>query len=78
MMTIEELYDIIKKQQEEIDDLKDHLTRLKEWSDLNDYYLREMIDALTESVDNNMIKIAINQGKIQKCQCCCHNHNKDE
>lgn len=50
-MTIEELYEIIKEQQEEINDLKCRLTRLKEWSDLNDYYLREMIDALTDNVD---------------------------
>lgn len=50
-MTIEELYEIVKEQQEEINDLKCRLTRLKEWSDLNDYYLREMIDALTDNVD---------------------------
>lgn len=53
-MTIEELYEIIKEQQEEINDLKCRLTRLKEWSDLNDYYLREMIDSLTESVNELM------------------------
>lgn len=50
-MTIEELYEIIKEQQEEINDLKCRLTRLKEWSDLNDYYLREMIGSLTENVN---------------------------
>ena len=65
MMTIEELYEIIKKQQEEIDDLKDHLTRLKEWSDLNDYYLREMIDALTESVD-----------VLTDNHCCCEKYRE--
>lgn len=59
-MTTEELYGIIKQQQEEIDKLKENFTALKEWSDLNDYWLREMIDALTESVDKNFDKININ------------------
>ena len=65
MMTIKELYDIIKKQQEEIDDLRDYLTRLQEWSDLNDYFLREMIDALTESVD-----------ALTDNHCCCEVYRK--
>ena len=53
-MTTEELYEIIKQQQEELDKLKRDFTALKEWSDLNDYWLREMIDALTDSVDRLM------------------------
>lgn len=53
-MTTNELYDIIAKQQIEIDILKKDYENLKEWSDLNDYWLREMIDALTESVDKLM------------------------
>ena len=53
-MTTEELYEIIKQQQEEIDKLQKDFIALKEWSDLNDYWLREMIDALTESVDRLM------------------------
>lgn len=53
-MTTEELYEIIKQQQEEIDKLYKDFIALKEWSDLNDYWLREMIDALTESVDRLM------------------------
>lgn len=52
-MTTEELYNIIKQQQEELDKLRENFTALKEWSDLNDYWLREMIDALTESVEKN-------------------------
>lgn len=51
-MTTEQLYEIIKQQQEEIENLKKDFIALKEWSDLNDYWLREMIDALTDSVDN--------------------------
>ena len=53
-MTTEELYEIIKHQQEELNKLKENFIALKEWSDLNDYWLREMIDALTESVDKLM------------------------
>lgn len=53
-MTIEELYEIIKKQQNKIEDLEKELLYLRKWSDNNDYWLREMIDALTESVDRLM------------------------
>ena len=49
--TNQELYEIIQTQQEEIADLRNKYNKLKEWSDLNDYWLREMIDALTDSVD---------------------------
>lgn len=31
--------------------LEEQFIKLKEWSDLNDYWLREMINSLTESVD---------------------------
>lgn len=53
-MTTEQLYDIIKIQQDEINQLRHELNSLKEWSDMNDYWLREMIDALTKSVDGIM------------------------
>lgn len=50
-MTIEELYEIIKEQQNRIEILEKELFLLREWSDDNDYWLREMINALTENVD---------------------------
>lgn len=53
-MTTEELYKIIQEQQEEIDELKEDLLHLRKWSDNNDYWLREMIDALTDSVNKLM------------------------
>lgn len=53
-MTIEELYEIIKEQQNKIEDLEKELLYLRKWSDDNDYWLRKMIDALTESVDKLM------------------------
>ena len=53
-MTTEELYKIIQKQQKEINALKGDLSDLRKWSDNNDYWLREMIDALTDSVNKLM------------------------
>ncbi len=60
-MTTEQLYDIIKIQQDEIKVLKEQVTYLqadlhdlRKWSDDNDFWLREMIDALTECVDKLM------------------------
>lgn len=49
--TNQELYEIIQAQQVEINDLREKFVKLKEWSDLNDFWLRDMIDALTDSVD---------------------------
>lgn len=62
-MTTEQLYDIIKIQQDEINQLRHELNSLKEWSDMNDYWLREMIDALTETVDSILVD-----------HCCCEKY----
>ena len=43
-ITLEEIYERLVK-------LEDNFTKLKEWSDLNDYWLREMVDDLTENVN---------------------------
>lgn len=37
--------------EERLSTLEKQFAKLKEWSDLNDYWLRELIDALTENVD---------------------------
>jgi hypothetical protein len=63
-MTIEQLYDIIKMQQDEINALRKDYEHLKEWSDMNDIWLREMIDALTDTVDG-----------IMDDHCCCEKYN---
>ena len=55
-MTTERLYEIIKVQQNQIEDLEKELLYLRKWSDDNDYWLREMIDALTDSIDKNWDK----------------------
>ena len=45
------LYEIIQAQQEIIDDLVLKYNSLKKEVDLNDFWLRDMIDALTDSID---------------------------
>lgn len=62
-MTAQELYEIIQTQQKEIEKLQENFKNLKEWSDLNDYWLREMIDALTDTVDG-----------IVDDHCCCERY----
>lgn len=51
---IEELKTIVARQRVEIKQLNVRLGRLKEWSDLNDQYLEETVNALTHSVDRLM------------------------
>ena len=51
---IEDLRTIITHQRAEIKQLNIRLGRLKEWSDLNDYYIEEAVNALTHSVDKLM------------------------
>ena len=49
--TNQELYEIIQAQQEVIDDLVLKYNSLKKEVDLNDFWLRDMVDALTDSID---------------------------
>ncbi len=49
--TNQELYEIIQAQQGIIDDLVLKYNSLKKEVDLNDFWLRDMIDALTDSID---------------------------
>lgn len=51
-MTIEELAQKLEELQAKYENLEYKYLKLREWSDDNDYWLREMIDALTESVDD--------------------------
>lgn len=62
-MTTEALYELIKIQQEEIKQLREDIKYLKQWSDLNDLWIREMIDALTDTVDG-----------IMDDHCCCEKY----
>lgn len=56
-MTNEELLEIIRLQDIRISALEENLSALRKWSDINDRYLQECVDALTESVDNGFAKI---------------------
>ena len=53
-MTIEELAQKLEELQTKYDQLEYDYLRLREWFDDNDFWLREMIDALTECVDKLM------------------------
>ena len=53
-MTNEELLELIKIQEARITALEANLLSLRQWSDANDRYLEEVINALTDSVDTLM------------------------
>lgn len=64
-MTIEELYTMLLGQQAQINQLQSSIRVLRELSDTNDQDLREMIDALTDSVDS-----------IMDDHCCCEKYKR--
>lgn len=66
-MTIEELEKRIIDLEKGYTELEYKYLKLREWSDNNDYWLREMIDALTDSVD-----------KTHELICKYHNQHKDK
>lgn len=53
-MTIEELLELIQIQEARITALEASLLSLRQWSDANDRYLEEVVNALTDSVDKIM------------------------
>lgn len=53
-MTNEELLELIKIQEIRINVLEASLLSLRQWSDANDRYLEEVVNALTDSVDKLM------------------------
>lgn len=55
--TNQELYEIIQALQKQVNTIEKQLNKLKEWSDLNDYYMQEEIDALTDTVDKLVEKM---------------------
>lgn len=52
-MTNEELIQQLQELQNKYEHLELKYLKLREWSDNNDLYLREMVDALSESVEKN-------------------------
>lgn len=53
-MTNEELLELIKIQEARITALEASLLSLRQWSDANDRYLEEVVNALTDNVDRLM------------------------
>ena len=53
-MTNEELLELIQIQEARISALEASLLSLRQWSDANDRYLEEVVNALTDSVDKIM------------------------
>ena len=53
-MTNEELLELIQIQEARITVLEASLLALRQWSDANDRYLEEVVNALTDSVDKIM------------------------
>ena len=64
-MTIEELENKIIELEKKYLELEIKYLKLREWSDENDYWLREMIDALTETVD-----------ELMDNHCCCEKYRE--
>ena len=53
-MTNEELLELIQIQEARITALEANLLALRQWSDANDRYLEEVVNALTDNVDKIM------------------------
>lgn len=58
-ISLDQLYQIIEKQDLRIATLQAEITKLKSWSDLNDQYLQEMIDSNSSSIDR--LRTVINE-----------------
>ena len=58
---------LVERQDKQIAYLRDEIDKLKAWSDLNDHYLQEMIEALGDSIDR--LRTAVNE---------LHDHDKVE
>lgn len=50
-MTNEELLELIQIQEARITALEANLLALRQWSDANDRYLEEVVNALTDNID---------------------------
>lgn len=77
-MTIEELLEIIKVQENRINTLEESLLNLRKWSDINDRYNEECINALTESIDKinaNIKHIQENTNRIEQVMRNCKYYN---
>lgn len=58
-ISLDQLYQIIEKQDQRIATLQNEISKLKNWSDLNNQYLQEMIDSNASSIDR--LRTVINE-----------------
>lgn len=58
-ISLDQLYQIIEKQDLRIAHLSTELEKLKMWSDLNDHYLQDMIDSNSSALDR--LRTVINE-----------------
>ena len=58
-ISLNQLMIIIEKQDERIARLQGEIEKLKDWSDLNDHYLQEMIDSNCSALDR--LRTVINE-----------------
>ena len=65
-MTHEELLEIVRALEARINILEENLLALRKWSDVNDRYNEECINALTDSVDKNFDNINENIKHIKE------------
>ena len=50
-ISLDQLYQIVEKQDQRYAQLQSEIEKLKSWSDLNDHYLQEQIDANGTALD---------------------------
>ncbi len=58
-ISLDQLYIIIEKQDQRIAHLQSEIEKLKDWSDLNDHYLQDMIDSNSLALDH--LRTVINE-----------------
>jgi uncharacterized small protein (DUF1192 family) len=58
-ISLDQLYQVIEKQDVRIAQLQNEIEKLKAWSDLSDHYLQDMIDNNSSSIDR--LRTVINE-----------------
>ena len=58
-ISLDQLYQIVEKQDQRIAALANEISKLKNWSDLSDQYLQDMIDSNTGAIDR--LRTVINE-----------------
>lgn len=56
-ISLDQLYQIVERQDARYAQLQAEVEKLKGWSDLNDHYLQEQIDSVGQTVDRLIIAI---------------------